>query len=687
MNNFLHPENEFLRKIIEVVEENISDEQFGVSELAEKMNMSRSNLLRKVKKLTESSVSVFIRLVRLHHARELLKDETLTASEVSYRVGFNSTSYFTKCFREAFGYTPGEEKRVKDIGSVDSEPVIQTKRSSKWMLVLVTVMMLFTVAAIFFYKEKAFDQDKALDKSIAVLPFKNDSNDSSNIYIVNGMMEAILDNLQKVEDLKVTSRTTVEKYRSTIRSIPELSKELEVSYFVEGSGQKMGDKILLSVQLIKASTDQHLWSKRYERETGDIFKLQAEVAKDIANEIEVVITPEEQRQIEKVPTQSAKAYDHYLKGVEYANAETMEGLHKAIGSFKQAIAEDKMFAQAYAYMAICYYYSDVYQADKKYGLELKFYAEEAYKLDPEQALSLMARGLYFMHEEDYEQAVQFFEKALEIAPNSGWIHNFLTDIYTSYIPDTQKYLKHALVGIRTAVASQDSITASFSYLHLSNALAQSGFIKEARRYVKKSLAYNPDNLYSQYLHTYIKLVENFDLQRAKNELIAVLKKDTTRLDVMQEVAKVCYTMKDYEEAWKYYKKFTDIRENLQLDIFTAEDAKIGYVLEQLGRREEAEKFYEQYRQFAEKDESVYKDLLLSSYYAVQGDVPKGITYLKQFASQKDYMYWIVLFLDKDPIMQELASHPDFRKTIKLIEDNFWKRHQSIRTMLDEEGVI
>ena len=129
------------------------------------------------------------------------------------------------------------------------------------------------------------------------MPFKNDSADSTNVYIVNGLMESILNNLQKIENLRVISRTSVEKYRTQQKTIPEIARELGVSYLVEGSGQKAGDKILLNIQLIDAKSDKHLWAEQYARETGDIFELQQEVAKKIAGEIEVIITPEEVNRI------------------------------------------------------------------------------------------------------------------------------------------------------------------------------------------------------------------------------------------------------------------------------------------------------------------------------------------------------------------------------------------------------
>ena len=130
-----------------------------------------------------------------------------------------------------------------------------------------------------------------------------------------------------------------------------MAKELHVGYFVEGSGQKIGDRILLHIQLIDAATDRHLWSNQYERETKDIFQLQQEIARNIAEEIKAIITPEEEKRIEKRPTHNLIAYDLFLKGKNLEAPGNQQNAEKAIGFFKQAIEQDPEFALAYAEIA------------------------------------------------------------------------------------------------------------------------------------------------------------------------------------------------------------------------------------------------------------------------------------------------------------------------------------------------
>jgi len=690
MSDYLSHKSLFLQKLVAIIQDNLEDEHFGVTELAEALNMSRSNLLRKIKQETGESVSVFIRNVRLQNALTLLKDSDLTVSEISFRVGFSSTSYFTKCFKELYGHTPGDSAKINietDLNEASNPNPVKRLGSKRSILVGIGILSIAALALLLIFYQKSNAPSKQLAKSVAVLPFKNDSPDSSNVYFMNGLMEAILDNFQKIEDLKVTSRTTSEKYRNNLKTIPELSKELNVNYFVEGSGQKIGNEIVLTIQLIEAPSDKHLWSKRYKRELKDVFELQADVAKSIASEINAIITPQEQERIEKVPTNNLVAYDYYLKGLTLLNDETGNGLEEGIVQFKKAIQEDGEFTNAYAYIAISYYYLDLFRQEKQHTEEIKNYADKAMLLDADLGESLIAKSLYFMQIKDYPKAEESLLEVLEYYPNVAWIHNFLSDIYAYMLPNTKKYLIHALQGIDVAVSDKDSVSTSITYLHLSNALAQTGFLDEAEKYIKKSKAYNPQNHYSKYLHEYIKLGQHNDLRQTKSALIEIFKEDTTKIDVISEVAKVCYTLKDYEEAWFYYEKLISIRSALQLDIYHNEDLKIAFTLEQLGKKVDAKIYYESYLAFAENDQSIYEDLSMAAYYAAKGDIEKGINGLKEFSKQDNYQYWFVLFLDKDPILLQMQDHPDFQETIQKIRSKFWDNHEEIKKMLVDEDIV
>jgi TolB-like protein/AraC-like DNA-binding protein/Tfp pilus assembly protein PilF len=678
--------NDFLDRTTEVIEAQISNDQFGVSELAHEMGMSRSNLLRKIKKLTDLSVSQFINQVRLRNAMELLKEHSFTVSEVSYKVGFGSTSYFIKCFREQYGYPPGEVGK-REIKEPVSSQQSGTRKKRIALISGVFVLLLFAALLIFVVKsEKPIPSD--LEKSIAVLPFKNDSNDSSNIYLINGLMESLLDNLQKIEDLRVISRTSVEKYRNNPLSIPEIAVELNASYLVEGSGQKIGNQILLNIQLIEASTDKHLWAERYKRETEDIFELQLEVARSIADEIEAIITPEEAEQIEKIPTENLEAYDYFLQGLIPFYEETREGLLEAIPLFEKAIELDPEFARAHADIAIAYTFLDYSQIEKKYTEKIDYHANKAMLFDPKLPESLIAKAFFHNLRGEHDQALPYLEKALEYHPNSSRVINILSDFYTRYVPDTEKYLEYALMGIELDIAAHDSVDASYIYLHLSNAFIQSGFVNEAEKYMALSLQYNPDNFHTGLVRPYILLAAGGTLQQTKEQLLELLQMNPDRHEIMKELGVICYYLEDYASAYRYYKQAFEISTAQGMDLYSGEKAKMGLALSKLDRPEEAQRFFEEYREFAENDPSIYRYLSLAAYYSYMGDTAKAIENMRLFSEQEKYPYWYILFLGMDdPLFEHVDELPEFQKILREIEVKFWRYHKQIKTSLKEKSLL
>jgi len=576
------------------------------------------------------------------------------------------------------------------------DPKLLRKKRKRAAIKWIFIILAATIVGYLFFNQNIFEiarqffpsSDQTISKkSIAVLPFINDSNDSTNFYLINGLMESTLNNLQKIKDLRVISRTSVEKYRNYPKTIPEIARELNVKYIVEGSGQKIGDQILFNIQLIDASSDKHLWADQYNRETKDIFELQMEVAKIIADKIEVIITPEEEERINKPPTDNLVAYDYFLKGLDLMFKGTRESLEEAISYFQKATVYDDGFANAYADIAIAYFYLDIFKTEKQYADSILKYADKALLNDPKLSQSLMAKAYFYMNKAEYELAVPYLEKALEYNPNSAIVINTLSDFYANYLLDTEKYLEYALKGIQLDIAAHDSITASYIYLHLSNAFIQSGFIDEAEEYINKSLEYYPENLYSAYVKAYILYAKNGDLRQTKELLVEVLSKDTTRLDVMQEVGKICYYMRDYDSAYKYYKKFIEIREAQNLVIYRGEDAKIGVVLSKLGLTDESERLFSDFKDYAENNKSVYKHLSLAAYFSYKGDTKNALEQMKLFSQQKNYHYWIILFLEIDPLMDNIKHHPEFRKILNDIKNDFRNYHKRVKDSLEGKGLL
>jgi tetratricopeptide (TPR) repeat protein len=360
---------------------------------------------------------------------------------------------------------------------------------------------------------------------------------------------------------------------------------------------------------------------------------------------------------------------------------------EAISYFEKAVERDPEFAHAYADIAISYFLLDAGMQDKKYAEEINTYSDNALLYDLQLPQSLIAKALYYMYIGEYSLALPYLEKAVEYNPNSALALNTLSDYYARISPNTGKYLEYALRGIQLDIAAQDSVMASYTYLHLSNAFIQTGFVDEAEKYIQRSLDYNPENIFSQYVKAYILYAKHHDLNRTKDQLLEVLAKDPSRLDVLQEVAKIYYYLRDYQNSFEYYQQFIETKKTYGLEMYPGEDSKIAIVYEQMGHKAEADSLWAAYLAYAENDNSIYKDLSLGVYYANHNELAKAFEHMKIFAQQDNYHYWTILFLGIDPLIDNIKNDPEFQQIMKEIEEKFCESHIQIKESLEEEGLV
>jgi serine/threonine protein kinase len=269
------------------------------------------------------------------------------------------------------------------------------------------------------------------EKSIAVLPFINDSPDQENTYFVNGVMEEILNNLQKIKDLRVISRTSVEQYRERKKPVREIAEDLGVNYIVEGSAQKYGPAFKLRAQLILAAEETHLWGESFQQkitDVEDVFNIQIKIAKSIAEELQAVIAPQEKQLIEKIPTADLAAYDAYLKGKFYLyNLTTQDDINweTAMKFFELAKERDHEFALAYAGMAQVWMFRQQMglATPDEAGPEITQAVERALELDSALAeVHQVVANNNFLVTWNWEAAESAFKKVIEINPDYPEAH-------------------------------------------------------------------------------------------------------------------------------------------------------------------------------------------------------------------------------------------------------------------------
>src|SRR2546427_3898778 len=251
----------------------------------------------------------------------------------------------------AFELTPQGIKRTE---IADAMPETARQKKHTWIYVVV-IAGLFSIGLFFLGRYSAGNKTASpagiSNKSIAVLPFDNLSRDPDNAYFAEGVQDEILTRLAKVADLKVISRTSTQHFKSTPDNLPQIAKQLGVAHILEGSVQKASDQVRVNVQLINALTDAHLWADTYDRKLTDIFAVESEIAKTIAETLQARLSGSEKSSIAKEPTGNTKAHQFYLKGRYFWNKRTGPDLQTAIDYFKQAIEQDSNYALAYAGLA------------------------------------------------------------------------------------------------------------------------------------------------------------------------------------------------------------------------------------------------------------------------------------------------------------------------------------------------
>lgn len=445
---------DFIGRLRKIVESNFQNEQFGVSELAREIGMSRSFIHRHIKKQTNQSISYFIRKVRLEKALEMLLQTDEPASEISFRVGFSSPAYFNHCFHEHYGFPPGEARKSlitiseSETTSGNSEQEYgqnqinntsqEIRKTSKknyiyFLITAILLLALFAFPLYFLFLKGTTKQQQlsASEKSVVVLPFKNLSSDIDNQYFADGITEDILNRLSTITGLKVVSRTSAEQFRESALSARQISRQLKVNFLLEGSVRRFDDQVRITVQFIDARNDRHIWSKNYDRQMKEIFNIQTEIAMNVANELHFVLTPEEKKLIEKNPTINTEAYNYYLMGRYFWNKRTEEALCKSVECFEKAIVSDREYALAYAGLADAYFIltwwrwesrPDGYEKAKKTAIR-------ALELDKNLAEAHATLGsILCYHDWNWEQSREVLLKAIQLNPGYATAHQYYSEL-------------------------------------------------------------------------------------------------------------------------------------------------------------------------------------------------------------------------------------------------------------------
>jgi TolB-like protein/tetratricopeptide (TPR) repeat protein len=326
----------------------------------------------------------------------------------------------------AFEATPEGIKRTEDADRQGPSP----SRSRTWIYVAglgaAVSVGLFFIGRYTAEKNGPVASAEFSAKSIAVLPFDNLSRDPDNAFFTEGVQDEILTRLAKVADLKVISRTSTQRFKSAPDNLPQIAKQLGVMHILEGSVQKSSDQVRVNVQLINAMTDAHLWAEIYDRKLTDIFSVESDIAKTIADTLQAKLTGSERQMMTAQPTTDTTAYELYHKGRSLWGHRSGDNIPRAISFYEQAIAHDPNYAPAYAGLASAYvilpFYTKVARAEP--FQKAKEAALKALSLDPNLAEAHAALGKLHYFTIDLAGSLREYERAIQLEPNYATAHQW-----------------------------------------------------------------------------------------------------------------------------------------------------------------------------------------------------------------------------------------------------------------------
>jgi TolB-like protein/Tfp pilus assembly protein PilF len=686
-----------------------SNDQFGL-----KVKLPNGNVASRVlpvliheldaddKKMVENELGGFLRGIEFIYKspginRPLLPKEENPQDNLNHANYRDQINKVANAINDIINAIEQYSQQFEEVQKEDFKPLSVPGNANKTKIIARSAIALVLIILSVLFIPKLIRPKGQLEKSIAILPFINDSPVDSNKYFINGIMEEVLNNLQKIKAFRVLSRTSTDQFKGPDRpTITEIAKKLDVNYVVEGSGQKYGNSFRLRVQLIMAKgKETHIWGKTYEqkiRETTDLFSLQSQIAQAIAVELKAEITPEEKHLIEKVHTANLTAYDLYLKATSYDNdyqkTRDLSSYQTAVNLYKAALETDTTFARAYTGLANVYftrYYGETYFKENFMDTCLVL-VNKALTFDNRLDQAYRIKGLYYLENGDIEAALANFDIALKINPNyeavyvnKGYILGLMSSDFVKCIDNYQKAL---------SLISGDERPTLLRCL--GEAYLNCGFIEKAKYYYKEAFVLDSNEVFNlSYLSWLEHSIENFE-EALKLQKMAEEIDSTAYTDLITYSLPPGHNEEAYRHANKLIRYFNKPG---MIDLYNS--YRIGYAFWQVGKEKEAKNYFNQQIKYDEEciklDRPVAKwkaaHYDLAATYAFLGDKKKAYRYLDEWDTRKTYPLWWISLAKNDPLFASIRNEERFQKILQNAEAKFRVEHERVGTWLEEQGML
>ncbi len=523
------------------------------------------------------------------------------------------------------------------------------------------------------------------NKSIAVLPFKTIGSDPEGEYFAEGVQEEILNHLSRIEDLHVKSRTSVEKFKDLPPTREELS-ELQLTHYLEGSTRKEGNRILLTVQLIDANTNDHLWTENYDRNYENIWDTQSEIAKKVAEALRVTISPEVARVIDKKPTDNPQAWDDYLKAMyywrRYNSLRKPDALENMVRFLKASIGKDPNFALGYSYLALAYQ-----QVPPDPEIVFNFInpdsvlilCNRAIELDPILSDPYVTRAQYFTAI-DTVAAIRDFKQAISNGahlPRPYWRFGQFQNFQNW---DVAAALKLAFQGLQRQPEPWllAQLLSDIGWYYLSVADYQ-----KAEYYLGKALAYDPDNIGLMAGNGQLyKVTGQYDkLHRLAQRIMEISPLNRG----LYEMGMYHLMIKEYEESIQYFDQYFTRASETAAHGVMYNNHMYGYALLKIGKQTEANEKFELVLNLIRDQGHPTEDYEYAKIYSARGMVDSAYYHLEKAVAGP--IHWGMSdFMERDPLFENIKDEPEFQRLVGIARDKVRLKREEVRK-LEESGVI
>ena len=677
-------DQDLINRLTEIVLSKLSDEHFGVNELASEAGMSHYLLSKKLNEKTGKTVISFISEVRLKKAHEMLQNENVTVAEVAYKTGFGSATYFTSTFTKFYGYPPGKVRRggtndpvfteVKD--NAEGKPVYTRKKRNLLiasLVIILAVVIGFQIIKNYNSKDISRNSSFKSEKSVAVLPFRNLSDSTGNKYFADGITEDIRMLLSKLGDLRIVSGTSVEQLRESNLSARELAARLKVNYLIDGSVQKSGNSFRLWIQLIDARKGYQLWAESYEDDyTTDLFAFQSRIARRVASSLDAFISADEDNKINRVPTNDILAHTLFMKGDAEMRKLSLEGYYPntriPFYFFDQALKIDSNYIDALLGKAL--WYSRFGKPDSTLLLCRKILT-----LDSENAGAMNKIAGVLLYGDKPDSALYYFDQAIKYNDDEEYPWDYMGAGQALFmglnkpIEALQFYQTAYEIGGDSWAGINENVSSLFFYL---------GDYDRALKYMLHALSLESGCRHLMRIFPILLAQEKYDEALSFLDSVGRINPCQMQNDILR--------MQLYIEKKEFHKADTLLNKAISSGYFPGFDdaCYTAYLYKKTGRESEAKSILYQYINMHEgriRNKRAFwmstTILRLAASYAILGDRNKTIEYLSKLedAGYVEHPLSIRTF----PGFDDLRDDPDFIAILDRLE----KKRDDLRVRIEK----